>query len=200
LNLKIAPGFESSDWNRLALDDPESQDWPVAIRIFEARLRGRFIAPAEHLIAFEANLPRSERRFGFSVMAIECLLIETLQAFILGLTDTRDRSAEMFVGFLTYTPSFSPLFTTKLAKTFYEDFRCGIHHQAEIGRFSRVVSEGPLLELDGRGLVINRNEFHRCLTEEFAAYVLDLATSENNQLRANFRRKMDHIASFVGSA
>src|SRR5581483_8231622 len=112
------------------------------------RIRSRFLDPAEQMIRSGDHLKRHERRFGFAIMALDCLLVETLQAFILGLPETTNRSKEMFVSFLGFTPSFAPPFTPDLAAVFYEDFRCGILHQAEVGRYSRVVSEGPLLETE----------------------------------------------------
>lgn len=192
--MRIAPGFESSDWHALQLGDPQSPHWQRAIAIYEARIRGRFLDPLQHLIGAEASFNRQERRFGFAVMALDCLLIETLQAFVLGLTDTEKRSKEMFVGFLGYVPSFAPPFSPVLAETFYYDFRCGILHQAELGRHSRVVSEGPLLEVASSGLVINRNEFHQRLACEHAEYIRDLHNPINEQLRFNFRAKMSYIA------
>jgi hypothetical protein len=198
--MRIAPGFDSADWLSLALNDDDSADWHRAIVIFDARIRGRFLDPVQQLIDSEAALNRYDRRFGFAVMAIDCLLVETLQAFVLGLSDTRDRSREMFVSFLAVQPSFAPPFTPKRAGTFFEDFRCGILHQAEIGRHSRVVSEGPLLEIEGPALVVNRNAFHHALTTEYIAYLQDLGNPAHERLRANFRSKMNFIARNVGAA
>src|SRR5205809_837140 len=109
--MRIAPGFDELDWQALQLTDPESPDWQRGITIYDARIRGRFLDPAEQLIQAETPLDRQERRFGFAVLALDCLLVETLQAFILGLTDTDRRSKEMFVSFLSVAPSFAPPFT-----------------------------------------------------------------------------------------
>jgi hypothetical protein len=196
--MRIAPGFEDSDWRALQLNDPQSPDWRRAISIYEARIRGRFLDPAEYLIQAEAALDRHERRFGFAILALDCLLVETLQAFILGLTHSNKRSEEMFISFLGFVPSFAPPFTPAIARTFYLDFRCGILHQAEVGRRSRVVSEGPLLGIENSGLVVNRNEFHRQLATEHDEYIHDLQNPLNEQLRFNFRVKMNYIARYAG--
>lgn len=93
----------------------------------------------DFLIASEVNKPPSERRFGFTVLAIDCLLVETLGAFIAGLEQTDGKSQETFCTFLTTRKQFSAEFTTDdLAKKFYAQFRCGILHQAESGGESKV--------------------------------------------------------------
>ncbi len=48
--MQIAPGFDSTDWNKLQLDDPNSADWTKAITIFKKRIYGRFIDPVDLLI------------------------------------------------------------------------------------------------------------------------------------------------------
>src|SRR5947208_2007851 len=143
--MQIAPGIDSTEWIDLQLDDPEAVDWARAIEIVEKRIRGRFLDAVDHLVALEAPLERKQRRFGFAVLAIDCLLVETLQAFWEGLEKTDRRSGEMFVNFLTRSTHFAPPFDFVLAERFFRQFRCGILHQAEIWGDSRVVSEGPLI-------------------------------------------------------
>ena len=61
-------------------------------------------------------------------MAIDCLLIETLQSFRDGLTNTKNKSKKMFERFLTSSESFREHFSKDEAVSFYYDFRCGILH------------------------------------------------------------------------
>lgn len=98
------------------------------------RISERFIEPIDFLIETdEAKLP-TERRFGFAILALDCLLVETLGAFIDGLEDTRGKSEPTFCRFLMKRPRFASVFTSEtLAKQFYIEFRCGILHQAEVG-------------------------------------------------------------------
>ncbi len=82
------------------------------------------------------------RRFGFTILAVDCLVIETLEAFIEGLEDTEGKSRATFCKFLRSRPLFAAEFTTEdLAEQFYYQFRCGILHQAEVGGDS---GSGPL--------------------------------------------------------
>jgi hypothetical protein len=190
--MQIAPGVDSSEWRALKLDDPNSSDWQRAISILHKRIRGRYFDPVDQLIVAEKDTPAHERRFGFAILAIDCLLIETLGAFLQGSETTDGISKATFCKFLTTRDRFKA-FTESLAKQFYEEFRCGILHQAEVGGGSKVWSVGDLVrEADG-ALTINRNELHERLKADFEEYLTELNNSANRALRKNFRTKMDFI-------
>jgi hypothetical protein len=142
--MQIAPGVDAARWQALNLDDASSRDWPKAIEILEARIHERFIDPVDHLMAAEEARPPLERRFGFVILAVDCLLVETLGAFREGLETTEGSSKATFCGFLTTRPLLSKQFATwDVGRRFYEDFRCGILHQAEIGGESKVCRSDP---------------------------------------------------------
>lgn len=86
--MQIAPDVDASLWQGLKLDDPNSSDWDKAVGILAASIRERYTEPVDFLIAAEETKPATERRFGFTVLAIDCLLVETLGAFIEGLEET----------------------------------------------------------------------------------------------------------------
>jgi len=192
--MQIAPGVNAKEWQVLNLDDASSPDWTTAVEILAGRIHERFIEPINYLIAAEEPKPAIERRFGFAVLAIDCLLVETLGAFIDGLENTKDKSEATFCKFLTTRPLFSADFTEDLAKQFYEEFRCGILHQAEIGGESKVWSVGPLVRVVGGKIIVNRNKFHEQLKVEFQNYLAELRDLKNVDLRKNFRKKMDFIS------
>jgi hypothetical protein len=193
--MQIAPGVDTSIWRGLKLDDPQSSDWKTAVDILSARLHERYIAPVDFLITSESDKAPSERRYGFTVLAIDCMLVETLGAFIEGLEDTERKSQKTFRNFLRTRKSFAAEFTTdNLAKQFYAQFRCGILHQTESGGESKVWSVGPLLRLNGNAIIVNRNKFHDCLKAEFQSYLSELHDPKNAPLRKNFRKKMDFIS------
>ncbi|MEX2120228.1 MAG: hypothetical protein WD847_11595 [Pirellulales bacterium] len=191
--MQIAPGFDSADWKALKLDDPDSPDWAKAVEILETRISGRFIEPVDCLIAADESKPPAQRRFGFAVLAIDCLLVETLEAFRLGLKDTGRESRKTFCHFLTERPLFKVHFTKEQAELFYKHFRCGILHQAEVGSGSKVWSVGPLIQSDGATLTINRTKFHGRLKADFQSYLAELRDPANAQLRKHFRTKMDFV-------
>ena len=76
-DFRISPNFKSSKWNELDLRAKDSLDWKVAVDIFEDRIEGRFLKQIE-ILANKSD--RKIREFsGFAIMALDCLLIETLQ-------------------------------------------------------------------------------------------------------------------------
>lgn len=192
--MEIAPRVPAEKWQALELDDPASPDWAAGVQILEARIHERFIDPVDHLIAAEDGKPILEKRFGFTILAVDCLLVETLGAFLEGLTDTKWKSEATFCKFLTTRPLFKQEFTQDRAERFYKEFRCGILHQAEIGGDSRVWSVGPMLQDDGSRIIVNRNKFHEVLKTEFQNYLVELRNPANPDLRANFRTKMNFIS------
>jgi hypothetical protein len=192
--MQIAPGVQAAEWQALKLDDHASPDWATAVQILEGRIHERYIEPIDHLIAAEETRPPTERRFGFTVLAVDCLLIETLGAFLDGLEDTEGKSKVTFCKFLTTRPLFAGDFTEDLAERFYKEFRCGILHQAEIGGDSKVWSVGPLIRDDGGKLIVNRNKLHERLKAEFQHYLAELRNPANVDLRAKFRAKMDFVS------
>jgi hypothetical protein len=108
--MQITPGTDAADWKKLDLDN--SGDWETAVSIFEQRIRGRFSDAIEFLIADDEPRPVAERRWGFAVLALDCLMVETLQAFRRGLTNTQSKSRELCVQFLTERTAFKSFFTS----------------------------------------------------------------------------------------
>jgi hypothetical protein len=191
--MKIAPDFDSSQWSKLNLADPASNDWETAISVLKSRLYSRFIDAADILLSIDDQKPLTERRFGFAILAIDCALIETLAAFQDGLTNTKDQSKATFAKFLSSSSGFSKHFTLSRAKQFYEDFRCGILHQAETAGQSKVWSVGELIRDESGVLIVNRSKFHEQLKIDFDAYLAALGDPTNRSLRRKFRKKMGFI-------
>jgi len=198
LEMRIAPcrdrHWTVRDW--LAIDFSTEDGWQRAIDIFEDRIQGRFLNMVDAI--------KGKRYAGFAVLALDCLLVETLQQFRMGVPDSDRESRAYFVSFLTET-SFSLHFGEdkskgSLADMFYDQIRCGILHQAETKQSSRVVTTGsvPVVQqaADGKGIIVNRRKFHIQLVQEFDDYVNRLRnprTSEDRDLREKFQDKMDFI-------
>jgi hypothetical protein len=128
-------------------------------------------------------------------MAIDCLLVETLGAFLKGLLDTDGKSAPVFCDFLLSGPLFAARFSAATAKDFYKVFRCGILHQAEVGGSSLIKSWGPAVKFEPGKMTVNRTAFHALLKRDIASYEAELRDPKNDLLRSNFRTKMDFICS-----
>jgi len=192
--MKIAPGVGATDWKALDLSMPDSPDWERAIWIFEQRIRGRFADVVEFLLAEDEKQTPADRRFGFAILSIDCLLVETLEAFRQGLTDTRGKSERLCTTFLSQRPAFQSFFSGELAGRFYKEFRCGIVHNAQVFGTGLVWSVGPLLRLDANRITVNRTAFHKALMQELADYLVELRDPAKTALRDNFRTKMNFIA------
>lgn len=191
----IAPGIHRDEWLKLNLNDNKNPDWDLAIEIFNQRIQSRYLEPVDLLIKSDEKCNPVERRYGFSIMAIDCILIETLQSFREGLTDTKSKSKKMFKNFLTKSEGFRKYFDSTQAENFFYDFRCGILHQAEIMGPSLLWSVGLLIGKRSDGVpYINRTNFHKILKDEVKRYSDNLRDPANLELRTNFIKKMDYIA------
>src|SRR4051812_6575358 len=113
--MQIAPGIDARDWSELQFNKPE--DWARAVSIFEARVRGRFTDAIDVLTADDEPKSATKRRWGFAILAIDSLLVETPQAFRRAHTDTDGLSKALSVKFLTKQPAFSTFFTTEALAT-----------------------------------------------------------------------------------
>jgi hypothetical protein len=184
--MKISPKYDVEHWR--ALDFSTEADWQKAVDILWDRLNGRFLEPIA--------LMEGHGFAGFAVMALDCLLIETLQQFREGEPETPyKKGEEYFIRFLTKSP-FGRFFDEAMAQMFYRQIRNGILHQAETKETSLIHKRGPdLVKLteDDKGLSINRDLFHEQLVQVIRDYIEELRNPVNSDLRISFRKKMDFI-------
>ncbi len=124
-DISISPKFRISDWVRAKSSSPI--DWNLATDIFHDRINSRFLKPIELI----SSNPTISEFCGFSVLAIDCLLIETLCQFYDGKNETTGYHAMAFWKFFRQSEHFNKHFSRKQAFTFYSHFRCGILHQAQ---------------------------------------------------------------------
>jgi hypothetical protein len=193
----ISPKFTSDDWEKLDLSN-RSPDWNVAVEIFLDRINGRFLAPVE---AIRKHIdPQITEFAGFVIMAIDCLLIETLVQFRSGEDETKGNHAEAFWDFFKQSDFFKYDFDSRrMAVVFYRHFRCGILHQAQTKKSSlvrygrrRMVEASVAGDLE-EGLIIDRELFHNALVNEINSYVQRLLLPKNKELRERFVRKMNLV-------
>jgi len=138
---------------------------------------------------------KSRYRHGFSIMAICCLMIETLESFKQGWQDTRGRNriAKMHNSELAFHLFFQ---SEKLFKDligfeneFYRCVRCGILHQAETVEGWHVTRRGVMF--DQKSKTINATIFLRRLGHSLNTYCDDLKTLDwNSNEWKRFRDKM----------
>ena len=176
----ISPQYEVAHW--AALDLSNELDWKKAVAILQDRMNGRFFDIVDQIQDGDFS--------GFAVLRRTACSSESLQQFKEGADTTPYKAGRRyFEDFLTQT-SFGKYFDKTAAGMFYDQFRCGILHQAEIKKSSKVHRYGELVKLtpDGQGLkIVNRKEFHAELHKVFAAYLGELSDGTATRLRENFR-------------
>lgn len=134
-------------------------------------------------------------RSGFAILALDSLLVETLQQFIEGVEETPYGCAPgFFKAFLT-RPAFRGAFDDKSAEVFRDAIRNGILHQAEVKGSSLVRRDGPMVQItpSGDGVIVNPVLFHCRLEDALQDYVEELK-QPRSLLRKTFRDKMEFIA------
>jgi hypothetical protein len=189
--MKIAGEFQAKDWPtlRTRLKAGEAEAWEEAIKILRQRLGGRYLEQARALL----DRPYS----GFSVLTIDCAVVEALEQFRQGEPETPyKKSGDYFKNFLT-RGRFNAFFSEATAKLFYDTVRCGILHKAESKEdtlvkkslASFVVQASP----SGMGLIINARRFHEELEGALDDYVAVLL-ADDTKLRRSFINKMNHVA------
>lgn len=198
--MEMCKGFSNTEY--LKLDFNKDADVETAINALQSRLSERFIEPAEVLIKTEEPLSPKDKKFGFTVLAIDCLLIETIQSFYSGVTDSTGQSKSIFIDFLTTSAKFKSYFPDRAsAEAFYKNFRCGILHQAQTTNQTKVHAIGPLISQKDGFTVVNRLAFHEAVKDELEIYIRELRNNITNRSTTHktlfncFTKKMRFIAA-----
>ena len=190
--------FSTTEWRALArkLDCDDEGAWKEAIGVFERRITERFLSSIDALFAADTkpdlqstNSTHTEHCIpGFSIMALCCLLIETLQGFR---EDPRGTNEDI-KRFLR-RPAFGNAFNGQVAGRFAKGIRNGIFHEAETRRWViwRDEPTGKIVASEGDGFALNRSLFYAAVRREFESYRKELRDAANPDLRKRFKKKMD---------
>ena len=182
--------------------EPKQENWQGAFKIFNTRIETRFLNPIDWIL--EKRIDSGE---GFSVVALQCILIEFLEAFYQGKVYTTSKSPnafeynsskKLFSDFLMGHKPFSDYFKTNAnANGFFDNIRCGLLHEAATKQASRINNAPNHNRLvlfednDPTNMRIYRENFYTAILEYIESYKMELLT--NRQLQINFVRKMDDI-------
>jgi hypothetical protein len=187
-DFKISKKYKNTDWNNLNLTDDLSNRWEQGIEIIKDRFESRFFTHIDKI--------KGDKFSGFVIMSIDCLIVETLMQFYLGLKETQTPQSKAFQYFFRNSPHFQSDFKTNImCQIFYNHFRCGLLHQAETKQKSRIkIRQTKLLCLvnDSNindGLIIDREQFHAKLLLEFKDYIKKLEDNKTNFRGENLRKK-----------
>src|ERR1019366_1871712 len=201
LRIEIAPKFCCHDW--ALLKQKLSGDgrweffqtaWSEAICVVNSRIQKRFLDVIDSL----TPLPYA----GFATLALDCLLLEAIQAFKQGHhTKTSPESKGAYKAILRSSPHFSRFFSSaQSADDFYTYVRNGLLHDGETRKGYLVKAVGPLLEARDDGSIrVNRKAFHVALCREFGDYVGRLSSPTEKQLRMNLVAAIDGLCERSGA-
>jgi hypothetical protein len=198
----------ASNWTKTRVLDcwDEGQKHEL-IRFLDERYRERFLNP----IGVLRETPGSEQGFGFAIMSLCCLLIETMQCYRMGLPSSHARELSGMAQSSSNTnapgecrlsgpfthdaynsqivferffgePKHQTLFPGVGGCEFYRNIRCGLLHQAQTKGTWRIVRVGRFWDENKKA--INRDEFAQRLEECFENYLAELAEDDGVWLSA----------------
>jgi hypothetical protein len=186
----LVPGSASASWQK-AYED-----------YFFTRLSLRYLEPIR--VLQENDTFQGE---GFSILAIQCSLIEFLESTVQGLSYRYRRrgdpplgpheysdSGDLFGHFLTKRTPFDREFDPGLASSFYKNVRCGLLHEARTKGGWTIWAKSP----EGKMIssvkkIVYRNDFQNALLQFTKWYEGALTT--NASLQQAFIRKFDSLCT-----
>jgi hypothetical protein len=222
MNSELCFEFSADSWRSLsaAMDNESEEAWTTAIGVFKRRMEERFFNPIKALedadtkpdLKAPGSVTREECIPGFAIIAICCLLIESIQDFreeakpvdpppepcnfpkgdcIKPESGTNQR----FKDFLQL-PAFGNAFSNPIASRFCSGIRNGILHGAETRQWVIWRSEpvGEIVAPEQNGYALNRTLFCAAVRAEFDSFTSKLGKPENRALRLHFKTRMDRLA------
>lgn len=131
-----------------------------------------------------------KKKNGFTILAVSCLLIETLESFFQGWPDTKNKSQLAFCNFFDRNKGFNSF--RGEAQSFYKHVRCGILHQGETTGGWHIRRDGPLFQKTSR--TVNAKLFHDEIDKVLGTYCNDLQKSDwLAPIWTSFRKKMHSV-------
>ena len=201
LATQIAGNNTGFDWLKLRdriVSSPNQKLWLEAYDEFlMSRLTTRYIYPIQILMKHG-----EQKGEGYSIVSIQCALIEFLAAFRDGLSyrfTPRGQpsghfeysgSKKLYINFLITAPLFSDLFNEQLATDFYENIRCPLLHEARTKNGWRIRASGNTAVCKHRRMVF-RDTLQRLIESYLIRYKDELLDSE--KIQQAFIRKFNSL-------
>jgi hypothetical protein len=159
-----------------------AQDRDTIAEALRRRFTERYIGPV--------TPTKGKQMHGFTMMAISCLMIESLESFCQGWENTNSKSEAAFCYFFDSQRQFNN-FRGHFAQ-FYKNVRCGILHQAETTSGWKITRNktAPLFDT-ASSLTINATLFLQNLRAVLDGFCDGLKTADWNSTEwKNVRKKM----------
>ncbi|TCR97805.1 hypothetical protein [Rhizobium sp. BK418] len=195
----LAPRRSAEDWwivsSQLVIGGDASL-WAEAFQDFLfARLQSRYLKPIR-LLQNEGSWEGE----GFSIVSIQCAMLEFLAACRRGLIYRHKNpqppfeysaSGELFASFLSETAPFNALFSSDNAVEFYRKVRCALLHEARTKSGWTIHASGQT-GVDCSRKIIYRDALQKLIEGYIDGYGRDLLT--DTYLQAAFVRKFNDLA------
>jgi len=184
----LVPGGDAAPWKKAFKD------------YFHARLWSRYLKPIKSL-----QKSGERRGEGFSIVAIQCSLIEFLESTIQGKSYRYSRngnpplgqyeysnSGAMFESFLATRTPFNAAFTQPQAHDFYVSVRCGVLHEARTKNGWTILAKSKTGKvIDPNLKAVYRDNFQAALLKFVKWYKMALPSTV--PLQEAFLRKFDSL-------
>lgn len=158
-----------------------SRDREAIAKFIRVRVLERYINPMR---------VERKKKNGFTIMAISCLLIETLESFFQGWPDSNGKSQLAFCNFFDRNHGFGSF--RGEAQSFYKHVRCGILHQGETTGGWHIRRNGPIFQKKTR--TINATLFHNEIENVLESYCDQLQRSDwSAPIWKSLRKKMRSV-------
>lgn len=203
---QISGIYSVGDWKRdrqSLLTNNHYDIWQAAFNVFYTRVKTRFLTPIDRILA--SDIKGGE---GFTVAAIQCILVEFLAAFYFGKIYVSGKeeselseheyssSTKLVVDFLTGCEPFKDSFNSKqIARDFFSYIRCGLLHEAATKKSAVIWVSEPhedlIIKKVSGNLVLYRDNLQQAIVDFLNKYKKEL--QESQELQSSFIRKMDDI-------
>lgn len=214
----ISKDYKLEDYLKLKLRINSDEDiWKCAAQIFISRIKGRYFDAIDKLSEDKTY------KYGFSIMVLECLLIDTLVKFRYGpnkaktgqyLTDVViDKKNKRFEKvryyqenkrrFRKFLEEFLILDGNRkyISQKFYEDIRSSIVHFGSTENASRLTynSSKLFMILENGDISVDICLMDKELKKYFYKYIEELKDKNHYELRKNFMLAMNYLCGLYGN-
>lgn len=209
--LYISKDYKLEDYLNIKLQINSSEEiWEKAINMFISRIKGRYFDAIDKL--FEEEI----YKYGFAIMTLECLLIDTFVKFRYGPNRTTtgnyirryienaqsqkfkkyEYARENKARFRRFLEEFliSENDAKLISEKFYEDIRCGIMHYGLTENTSRLTCDDSKLFTVLKNGDISADVYimNQKLKGYFDTYIQEIKNSDNVKLRKFFILAMNY--------
>ena len=181
--VELSSSFSSESWQELK----ESRDVVQIVTMLRHRYHERYFDPFKH----------NKAKHGFSMMAVSCLVIESLVSLKRGWKQTKAKGSKVFDEFFSESKYFADF--VGLGGEFYSHIRCGILHQAETTGGWRIRRDASAPIVCKELKVVNATKFLNNLEREFDLFLVELEGKDfDSHEWKNVVKKIDFIVAHCG--